>query len=529
MVLMGLLFKFAVECFNVLAWPLFALGYPLCASVQAIETNSITDTQKLVTYWICFSLISLFEHVFANLLQWSTSWPYIKLVIVSCLVVPHFEGSLYVYKHLVHPCQFVNQQTVYDWFAKLKEFYLLIEEKRKAKESGHDAAKNLAAFGSLATFKPKLEEAKFAKKESNAAPIVETKEVISTKQVSQIEPNFALSGNRMCMSKGIKETVAAKIIVGDFNDILSSKIISEDRTCDACQATTTTGEGDLVSGHNKQASEIKTPASALLGSREIVNSAVRDIPDKQHSKPVRKMWMCSVCPETATSVTDFVSHLQGKQHIDACEKQKLKEQMLKSKISPPPDAGCNLFEKLQSNSIQTPWSCTVCRVTVTSKMDLISHFQGRRHENALMQLKNKIETSRNSIFSDKMEKETESRRTDFQIPWTCGTCMVIIKGEASLVSHLQGKRHLNACDKAKCLKQTSVGQKSSPFGNASLPENTTGSTAKQQVKQVNMKSGFVEIRNSLWWCTICNISCNSEGNMNYHLNGSKHLANVNCA
>nr|CAN78525.1 hypothetical protein VITISV_029613 [Vitis vinifera] len=63
--------KFSAACFDILAWPLFALGYPLCASIRAIETNSISDFRKLVAYWVLFSLISLFDHAFSKLLEWN--------------------------------------------------------------------------------------------------------------------------------------------------------------------------------------------------------------------------------------------------------------------------------------------------------------------------------------------------------------------------------------------------------------------------------------------------------------------------
>ncbi|RVW18570.1 HVA22-like protein a [Vitis vinifera] len=62
--------KFSAACFDLLGWPLFALGYPLCSSIWVIETNSISDFRKLVTYWVLFSLISLFDHAFAKLLEW---------------------------------------------------------------------------------------------------------------------------------------------------------------------------------------------------------------------------------------------------------------------------------------------------------------------------------------------------------------------------------------------------------------------------------------------------------------------------
>ncbi|RVW91052.1 hypothetical protein CK203_039981 [Vitis vinifera] len=41
-----------------------------CASIWVIETKSISDIRKLVTYWVLISLIKLFEDAFANLLEW---------------------------------------------------------------------------------------------------------------------------------------------------------------------------------------------------------------------------------------------------------------------------------------------------------------------------------------------------------------------------------------------------------------------------------------------------------------------------
>lgn len=41
-----------------------------CASICAIESNSNSDTRKLIAYWVFYSLISLFEHAFMKLLEW---------------------------------------------------------------------------------------------------------------------------------------------------------------------------------------------------------------------------------------------------------------------------------------------------------------------------------------------------------------------------------------------------------------------------------------------------------------------------
>ncbi|KAL4360885.1 hypothetical protein GQ457_04G003470 [Hibiscus cannabinus] len=94
------------------------------ASIQAIVTNSDTYTKKLVTYWIIFSLISLFEHAFMVILQWLPFWPYMKLMIVCWTMIPRFDGAFYVYNHVVHPCLYLDFPTIISWFKKLQEFYV---------------------------------------------------------------------------------------------------------------------------------------------------------------------------------------------------------------------------------------------------------------------------------------------------------------------------------------------------------------------------------------------------------------------
>lgn len=94
------------------------------ASIQAIEANSNTDTKKLVTYWIIFSLISLFEHAFTGILQWLPFWPYVKLTIVCWTMIPHFDGAFYLYNHFVHPCLYMDLPTIINWFKKAQDLFL---------------------------------------------------------------------------------------------------------------------------------------------------------------------------------------------------------------------------------------------------------------------------------------------------------------------------------------------------------------------------------------------------------------------
>ncbi|XP_048318835.2 HVA22-like protein c [Ziziphus jujuba] len=89
--------------FDVLALPLVTLVYPLYASIKAIETKSRADDQQWLTYWVLYSLITLFEITFAKVIELLPIWAYAKLIFICWLVLPQFNGAAYVYKRFIRP------------------------------------------------------------------------------------------------------------------------------------------------------------------------------------------------------------------------------------------------------------------------------------------------------------------------------------------------------------------------------------------------------------------------------------------
>ncbi|CAI9772749.1 unnamed protein product [Fraxinus pennsylvanica] len=77
------------------------LLYPLYASLRAIESPSTLDDQQWLTYWILYSLTTLFELSCWKVLQWFPIWPYVKLTFCMWLVLPVFNGAAYVYENFV--------------------------------------------------------------------------------------------------------------------------------------------------------------------------------------------------------------------------------------------------------------------------------------------------------------------------------------------------------------------------------------------------------------------------------------------
>ncbi|PIA27874.1 hypothetical protein AQUCO_07400006v1 [Aquilegia coerulea] len=112
---LGEFLKVILMNFDILAGPLVTLVYPLYASVQAIESKSPIDDQQWLTYWVLYSMLTLFELTFAKVIVWLPFWPYAKLIATCWLVLPYFSGAAYVYQHFVRP-MFVNPQTINVWY-----------------------------------------------------------------------------------------------------------------------------------------------------------------------------------------------------------------------------------------------------------------------------------------------------------------------------------------------------------------------------------------------------------------------------
>jgi len=113
--------KVILKNIDVLAGPVVSLVYPLYASIRAIETKSPEDDRQWLTYWILYSMITLFELTFAKLIEWIPFWSYAKLIATCWLVLPYFSGASYVYERYVRPFYMNPQQTVNIWYIPRKK------------------------------------------------------------------------------------------------------------------------------------------------------------------------------------------------------------------------------------------------------------------------------------------------------------------------------------------------------------------------------------------------------------------------
>jgi len=117
----GSFLKVLLKNFDVLSGPVISLLYPLYASIQAIESQSHADDKQWLTYWVLYSMITLFELTFAKVIEWIPIWSYAKLIMTCWLVIPYFSGAAYVYEHFVRPFFVTRQGTVNLWYVPRKK------------------------------------------------------------------------------------------------------------------------------------------------------------------------------------------------------------------------------------------------------------------------------------------------------------------------------------------------------------------------------------------------------------------------
>ncbi|KAG6743309.1 hypothetical protein POTOM_054261 [Populus tomentosa] len=404
------LLKIAVKCLGVLAWPVFGLGYPLCASIQAIETNSNSDTQKLMSYWVSISVVLLLEHSFQ--LDWLAFWPYIKLMIVGCLVLPYFDGSLYVYKHLINPCLSMSPAIIICQFNKQEELFFkkddfVVEMKRYMKENGSDALEDLiASTYAFSPLLPSQTSVSFFQKKS-VKPDVDVKEIRAGE--AEVLPKFEQLLVRYEDSNDVE--ITEKIEVASTKQLEQPKLPVRFKDGDAVEVTEKQEVASTTQARQVE-SNISQTENRTFPPLESINTATTTVGGEDlcgivPPEKVQKVWTCVICQVTAQSETalishlhgnrhkatceqlnvknhtDVKSHLQGKRRKKACEPLNFKNQASNSNVSPA-SVGRNLMKSRCIEMIGSHWFCTICNASSVHGKQ--SHLKGKRHRASLQAL-----------------------------------------------------------------------------------------------------------------------------------------------
>ncbi|CAL0313991.1 unnamed protein product [Lupinus luteus] len=413
--------KLSIKCIHHFAWPLVALGYPLFASIQAIETDSYTETRNLISYWILFSLIYLFEYAFMSLLQWVQFWPYIKLMVIFWLIIPDFGRSSSVYNRLVHSSISLKPQAVISRLKNWKKLFVnkqdfLQHAGRYIEENGTEALEKLIATKNT-THNP-----------DDEAEATKALRATDIKEMQQKEHHMNTIG------RGHKT---------EHEDLEVLEVI-EKKTIPAIKR-------DIPSVPNL--APIQNASSAMVGKD--TNSG--ELPQSSINKEVQKEWTCAICQVTTTSANNLNSHLHGRKHKDVCEALKAKIKLAPQKLK--------FFEELKRVNISH----------ADIKPENIQNSHAKEH----------AQTSR----------ETEK---------------IIL-------------------DNSVKLRSTSTQENKRTHVNVLAPANKTeqlnAKTKKVQALSKNLGKPVLVIPFKLR-CEVCNVSCTSKGDLESHLTGRRHLAQI---
>ncbi|XP_006359780.1 uncharacterized protein [Solanum tuberosum] len=531
--------RFALPLIDCLAWPVVALGYPICASIRAIETGSKYHMRKLVIYWTIFSFISLFQHLFDKFIQWVPLWPHIKLITICWLVIPRFNGACYLYEVLVRPCLLVkwhdsisqlnsscyvylrlsclclsvNLQTVADWFNKpmedqsLKNETFLSVVEGYLEENGSDALeKHIANKYKDYSLKHHAEEIKPTDTSDEAGRI--------TPNQTQCEGGGPVWEDITVMEHMAKHEAAEPKQVKSLKE---NPIIIEKKT------------------KGLQVRELVVPADA----EEI------KLPEVASSEKVQTEWTCALCEMTTTSEQNMKSHLNGRKHKAKYEGLKTCEQTSKSDGSLPVPTKSNQLnlEQVKHASAAQPQHSANKAVEPKQVKSVKEHPIQIEKKTTGVQIKD------TAFPADAKEIKLPEINPlkNIQTEWTCAVCQVTTTSKHDLKCHLLGTRHRIKCEELKRTAKTErnppstsnipeLKQKQVKHALAAQNKNSTnkkpkenvqlGATTRQHQRQTQVKNAGGATHNSKLWCSFCDIRCPDEIAMAAHLNGKKHLAKL---
>ncbi|XP_058758127.1 uncharacterized protein LOC131631354 [Vicia villosa] len=292
--------KLAFKCLHHIAWPLFALVFPMCASIQAIETDSDAETKNLISYWILLSFIYLFEYTFIKLLLWFRLWLYVKLMIIFLLTIPDFGRAYYVYNNFIGPMKLQIVQWRFNNFWRkcfVEKDDFLMHAERYMRENGTEALEKLIASQNTMC-RPDAEDA-------NEIISTDNKNVLKTNGESLQIEHLDIIDLETIEKKEIpsikQEVLRLYANIWMLQDILIMPKVGP--------------------SHNASSATVETKETSES------DRTVRDVPQISSTpKEMQKEWTCALCSVTTTSEITLNSHLSGRRHRAAAEALTAKKQ-----------------------------------------------------------------------------------------------------------------------------------------------------------------------------------------------------------
>ncbi|XAR53007.1 hypothetical protein NMG60_11021375 [Bertholletia excelsa] len=475
---MGLLdvLEFAFKCVNFLAWPLFSLGYPLYASIRAIESDSKSSMRNLVAYWILFSLISFFELAFGKLLEWLPIWYYIKLVTICFLVLPQFDGACYAYEQLVRPCLSFNLEVIVKKFTNPKkdtslnaETFLAVAEKY-AKENGLEELEKLIA-----------QKSNDAKPNADIEVIKAVTDTEGKETAGEIRPQ-------------LKEHIAARKHAEELEPTVKNP--AAETKLPKCEEPNLAKENAAAAA--AAAKELKVNNTAAT-SQERVKRVELNVAETgpKTAAAVEKIKQEKVEAEDKGKKVQRVEPNVAETSHNAVAAEEIKQV--------PVGVQDNAREVPTSDKVQKEWACALCLVTTSSEINLISHLEGRKHKARCQEM----------IASKQGPKNKDPSSTPNQEP-----------RKANPGDNASKNKTKNEEEKLEQIKKQEQKAQEPKKSNSGCTANQNKTKKQENVEANRTYEQGKKKGNTRFFCTTCNIPCPSYEHFVSHVFGKKHAAQV---
>ncbi|MCJ1403233.1 hypothetical protein MMC11_006456 [Xylographa trunciseda] len=144
---------------------LLTILFPVFASYKALRTSDPAQLTPWLMYWVSFAIVTLFEAWTWYLVSWIPLYAYIRLIILSYLVLPQTQGARLLYQSHIHP--FLAQHE-----ASIEQFITTTHD--RAKKAGLGYIEQLIEYvkSNVLGMQPKATSASHSQQESYAQSLL---------------------------------------------------------------------------------------------------------------------------------------------------------------------------------------------------------------------------------------------------------------------------------------------------------------------------------------------------------------------
>lgn len=77
--------------------------FPAYQTFKALETKEDKDDKRMLTFWVCFGFLYLFDYFFSTLFSFLYFYHVFRAALILYLYLPRFDGATTLYAKVIQP------------------------------------------------------------------------------------------------------------------------------------------------------------------------------------------------------------------------------------------------------------------------------------------------------------------------------------------------------------------------------------------------------------------------------------------